>query len=161
MGSARQSDTGRNSLSSIGLWLVGFLVIVINFVALVLVTCSRSTFSWKRQLEQAEIVMTQQERLDWFSTKARTVLRSLDEQDNIIQQIQNRMPSLPGHAAFRCWIQTEPTTDENILVGSWLTGLSATGLMIGETNFTPSAIAWPRYHFQRLPNGVYAYCVAN
>lgn len=136
-------------------------VLFAGITALVLVACGNSSLGWKRQLEQAEAVMTQQGRLDWFSANARTALRSPDERDTIVEQIQNRMPSLPGHAAFRCWIQKEPTTDENILVGCWLTGLSGTGLMIGETNFTPSALAWERYRFERLTNGVYVYYVAN
>lgn len=140
-------------------------VFLISVGSIVLASCRRPSLP---AIEMARVkqLMAEQGRLEWFSANARAAIRSKDEQDKIIQQIDSQMPSLEGRAAFSCWIQKarstrEEITGQDILVGDWRANVSATGIMVGSSDFVPSPPAWPRHRFEKLTNGVYVFYTFN
>src|SRR5262245_32488038 len=114
------------------------------------------------QTETVKELMRQQGKLEWFSAAARAAIQLNEnaEQGKSLEHLKSRMPALPGHTPFSCWIQTEPTTGSDILYGSWHTGLTSTGLMVGAEAFSPAPSSWPRYRFERLTNGVYIFYIS-
>ena len=124
--------------------------------------CGKAAPLPRKAVQQVRELMTQQGRLEGFSAAARTAIQLNDnpDRDKSLQQIEGQMPALPGHNAFSCYIRKEATTGEDILYGSWHTGLTATGVIVGGTNFTPATVAWPRYRFERLTNGVYMFYIS-
>lgn len=131
-------------------------VLLVSVGSIVLATCRRPSLAAIEMARVKELLATQG-KLEWFSSSARAAISSKNEQDKIIREIENQMPALTGHAAFSCWVDKDDSTGDGILYGTWRTGLSSTGLLVGSTNFVPSTNAWPRYRFERLTNGVYVF----
>ncbi len=136
-------------------------VLMASIATTLLCSCGKASLP-RKGMQQVRELMTQQGRLEWFSAAARAAIQLNDnpDRDKSLQQIESQMPGLPGHTAFSCWIRKEATTDEDILYGSWHTGLTSAGVIVGGTNFTPSTVAWPRYRFERLTNGVYIFYIS-
>ena len=123
--------------------------------------CSKSALGWKNEIQETKDAITKSGITTWLGINARNGILATTNRHELLAQIQSQMPALPGRTDFKCWIEKDTGTGEDILVGYWLTGLTATGVMVGSTNYSPFASAWPRYHFEQLTNGVYLFQTSN
>ncbi len=130
-------------------------------VVLALAVACRKAAPWRQEMDQARQAITADGRLDWFCANARSALHSADRRAEFLEASRARMKSLPGSAAFACRVDVDAATGKEVVVGTWISGLSAVGLVVGEANFVPSGVAWQRHRLERLTNGTYLFRVAN
>jgi len=112
-------------------------------------------------MQETKEAIAKSEVITWLQTNAHRAILATTNQQHMLEQIQSQMPALPGRTDFKCWIEKDPVSGESVLVGYWIAGITATGVMVGSTNFSPSTAGWPMYHFEQLTNGVYVFQTSN